>query len=105
MIDLRDEEKKMKSIRGRTFIIAVLFSALLIMSSGAHASSLFAFDGNSASTERQIGLFQQAFQWLSGTWTDLTSVFELSEETPAPPPVPECTTNCGDAGPGIDPIG
>ena len=38
MIDLRDEERKMKSRGGKIVIIAVAFSALLIMSSGAQAS-------------------------------------------------------------------
>ena len=95
----------MKSKVGKTTIIAVAFSALLIMSSGVQASSLFALDSHAALAERQIGLFQQAIQWLGGAWTGLTSVFESSEEKPAPPPVPGCTTNCGDAGPGIDPIG
>ena len=94
----------MNSIRGGIIIIAVVFLALLAMSNGAQASGLFALDGNPAPAERQIGLFQQAIQWLEGSWTDLTSVFELSEETP-PPPIPQCTTNCGDAGAGIDPEG
>jgi hypothetical protein len=104
MIRSRDEEKEMKSVAVKTFIVAVFVSTILIMSSGAQASSLFAFDGNPASAERQIGLFQQAFEWLSGTWTDLTATFSADEAAP-PPNTQECTTNCGDAGPGIDPIG
>jgi hypothetical protein len=95
----------MKTRNGKNNIVAVFFLMLLIMSSGVQASGLFALDGNPASAERQIGFFQQAFQWLSGAWTDLTSAFESSEQTPPPPPTPACTTNCGDAGPGIDPIG
>ena len=95
----------MKSGGGKIIIVAVVFSALLIMSSGAQASGLFERNGNSAPAERQIGLFQQALQWLGGTWGDLTSVLAFSEETPPPPPPQQCTTNCGDAGPGIDPEG
>ena len=95
----------MKSIGRKTLIIAVAFFALLIVSSGAQASGLFALDGNQASAQRQIGLFHEAFQWLSGTWTDLTSVFAYSEEPPPPPTTQECTTNCEDAGAGIDPEG
>ncbi len=94
----------MKSNGGKILIIAVVFSALLMMSSGVQASGLLALDGNPAPVERQIGLFQQAFQWLSGTWTDFTAAFSADEAAPPPPPE-ECPTNCGDAGPGIDPIG
>ncbi|MEA2563959.1 MAG: hypothetical protein QOH06_5463 [Acidobacteriota bacterium] len=95
----------MKSKVGKITINAVAFSVLLLMSSGAQAGSIFALDSHTALSERQIGLFQQAIQWLGGTWNGLASVFEFSEEKPAPPPIPACTTNCGDAGPGIDPIG
>ena len=96
----------MKSKAGQKTIIAVLFSALLLMSSGVQAAGLFGLDSHAALAERQIGLFEQAIQWLGGAWNGLASTFEFSEETPAPPPpVPGCTTNCGDAGPGIDPIG
>jgi hypothetical protein len=104
MIHLRDEEKKMKSRGGRNIIIAVVFSTLLLMSSGVQASSLFALDGNPAPAERQIGLFQQAFEWLSGAWTGFTATFS-ADEAPPPPTTQECTTNCADAGPGIDPEG
>lgn len=91
--------------RGRKIIIiAVAFSALLMMSSGVQAGGLFARDGNPVPAERQIGLFHQAFQWLSGTWTELTAAFSTDEAAP-PPPTQECTTDCGDVGPGIDPIG
>ena len=95
----------MKNHGSKLLIIAVAFSALLIMSSGAQASGLFALDRDSAPAERQIGLFQQAFQWLSGTWSDLTSAFAHSEEAAPPPTSQQCTANCGDAGPGIDPEG
>ena len=95
----------MKSRGGKIVIIAVAFSALLIMSSGAQASGLFARDGNPALAERQIGLFQQAFQWLSGTWTDLKVAFSQDEAPQTPPPT--CTTNCADDDSGwtIDPEG
>ena len=95
----------MKSKWRRNLIIAVLVSATLLMSSGVEAAGLLALSGDSASGERQIGLFEQAIQWLSGTWGDLTSVFATSEETTPPPTGTECTENCGDAGPGIDPLG
>ena len=98
----------MKSTGGAKFIIAVVFIATLLVSSGARAGSLFAHGGDlapKAASERQIGLFEHALSWLAGTWTGLTSVFELSqEEAPPPPTGTECTTNC-DAGPGIDPLG
>ena len=95
----------MKSVAGRKFIVAVAISAALLMSSGAEAAGLFVLGGDSASRERQIGLFEQAIQWLNGAWGDLTSMFAASEEPPPPPTGTECTVNCGDAGPGIDPIG
>lgn len=95
----------MKSKGSRNLIIAVLVSAILLMSSGVEAAGLLALGRDSASGERQIGLFEQALQWLSGAWSDLTSVFAPSEETTPPPSGTECTQNCGDAGPGIDPIG
>lgn len=98
----------MKSKGSRSFIIAVTFAAVLLMSSGAQASALFALDGNSTHVERQIGLFQQALQWLSGTWTDLKVAFgEDGTNGAPPPPPPTCTTNCADddAGWGIDPEG
>jgi hypothetical protein len=104
MFYLRDEERKMKSNGGRILIIAVVFSTLLMMSSGVQASGLFALDGNPAPAERQTGLFEQAFQWLSGAWTDFTAAFS-ADEAPQPLPSEECTANCGDAGPGIDPEG
>ncbi|HWN45554.1 MAG TPA: hypothetical protein VNW71_25240 [Thermoanaerobaculia bacterium] len=94
----------MKSIGVKKIITAVVFSALLMMSSGAQAGGLFALDGNPALAERQIGLFQQAFQWLSGTWTGFTVAFS-GDEAPTPLPSEECTVNCGDHGPGIDPEG
>jgi hypothetical protein len=108
MIDLRDEEKEMKSSGGRTFITAVIFSTLLIMSSGVQASSLFSLDGNSTRVERQIGLFQQALQWLSGTWTDFKVAFSADGTNGTPPsPPPTCTSNCADDDSGwtIDPEG
>ena len=94
----------MKSERGRGIIIAVIFSAILVMGSGAEASGLFALDSNPAA-EHQVGLFGQAVQWLSGAWTDLKMVFGQDETTT--PVTPTCTNpdGCGDAGPGIDPIG
>ncbi|HEX5717119.1 MAG TPA: hypothetical protein VF179_13225 [Thermoanaerobaculia bacterium] len=94
----------MKSGKGKILIIAVAFSALLMMGSGVHASGFFALDDNPTPAERQIGLFQQAFQWLSGTWTGFTAAFS-ADEAPPPPPSQECTANCGDHGPGIDPEG
>ena len=95
----------MKSAASHKFIVAVVISAALLMSSGVEAAGLFAPGGDSASRERQIGLFEQAMQWLSGAWGDLTSVFAASEEPPPPPSGTACTENCGDAGPGIDPEG
>ena len=95
----------MKSAASRKFIVAVVISAALLMSSGVEAAGLFALGGDSASKERQIGLFEQAIQWLSGAWGDLTSVFAAAEQPTPPPPGAECTENCGDAGPGIDPEG
>lgn len=91
----------MNSRGGRIFIVAALISVLL--SSGAQAAGFFALDGNPA--EREIGLFEQVIRWLSGAWGDLTSAFGFSEQTPPPPTGTECTQDCGDAGPGIDPIG
>jgi hypothetical protein len=106
MIDSRGEEREMARNRGGNIIIAVIFSATLIMGSGAEASSLFAIGGDPAPAAKEIGFFEQAVQWLNGAWNDLTSVFAASQQTPPPPPTPtECTTNCGDAGPGIDPLG
>jgi hypothetical protein len=70
------------------------------------ASGLFGIGSDPTPAVKEIGLFEQAAQWLSGAWNDLTSVFAASEQTPPPPPTStECTTNCGDAGPGIDPEG
>lgn len=89
----------MKSSGGKILIIAVAFSTLLMMSSGVQAGGLFALDGNPAPAERQISLFQQAFEWLSGTWTDFTAAFS-ADEAPQPQPSTVC-----EAGPGIDPIG
>lgn len=95
----------MTTNRGGKIIIAVIFSVAFIIGSGAEASGLFAVGGDPAA--REIGLFEQAVQWLGGAWSDLTSVFAASEQPLPPPPTPtECTTNpCGDAGPGIDPLG
>lgn len=95
----------MKINGSRNLIIAVLVSATLLMSSGVEAAGLLALGGDLAPKERQIGLFEQAIQWLSGAWGDLTSTFAFSEEAPPPPSGSECTENCGDAGPGIDPLG
>ena len=99
----------MKSNGGKIIIIAVAFSALLVMSSGAQASGLFVLDRNPGPAERQIGLFQQALQWLSGTWTDLKVAFGEDE---AAPPSSTCTNpnGCapegdGDSGWTIDPEG
>lgn len=94
----------MTSNSGRKIIIAVFFCAVIIMSRGAQASGLFALGGDPAPVARQLGLFDQAVQWLSGAWTDLKVAFGQDETLP-PPPLPECTTNCGDTGPGIDPLG
>ena len=100
----------MTSRSGKIIIFAVAFSALLIMSSGAQASGLFTLDRNPSPAERQNGLFQQALQWLSGTWTDLKVAF--SEDEAAPPPSTTCTNpnGCapegdGDSGWSIDPDG
>ena len=94
----------MKSSGGKILIIAVAFTSLLIMSSGAQASSLFALDSKSG----RIGLFQQALQWLSGTWTDLKVAFSEDEAAP-PPPSQTCTDPNGcaddDGGWTIDPDG
>ncbi|MFP5285254.1 MAG: hypothetical protein ACLGI9_05915 [Thermoanaerobaculia bacterium] len=95
----------MTSKGSKNLIIAVLISATLLMSSGVEAAGLLALGGDSASGERQIGLFEQAIQWLSGAWGDLTSAFAFSEDAPPAPTGTECTQNCGDAGPGIDPMG
>lgn len=99
----------MKSTGGTKLIIAVVFIAALLVSSGARAGSLFAHGGDlapKAASERQIGLFDRALSWLTGAWTGLSSAFESSEEAPPPPPNgTECTQDCGDAGPGIDPLG
>lgn len=95
----------MKINMRKNLIIAVLVSATLLMSSGAQAAGLLALGGDSASGERQIGLLEQAMQWLSGAWGDLTSVFAFSEEVPPPSTDTGCTENCGEAGPGIDPLG
>lgn len=95
----------MKSNLSRNIIVAVLISATLLMSSGVEAAGLLSLGGDSASADRQIGLFEQAIQWLSGAWGDLTSAFTFSEQAPPPPSGTECTQNCGDAGPGIDPMG
>ena len=98
----------MKSRGGKIIILAVAFSALLIMSSGAQASGLFALDRNPGPAERQNGLFQQALQWLSGTWTDLKVAFSEDEAAP-PPPSQTCTDPNGcaddDGGWTIDPDG
>jgi hypothetical protein len=97
----------MKSSGGKILIIAVCFSALFAIDSGAQASSLFALDRNPGPAERQIGLFQQALQWLGGTWTDLKVAF--SEDEAPPPPTPTCTNPSGcaddDGGWTIDPDG
>lgn len=95
----------MKSNWSRKIIIAVVVSATLLIGSGTEAASLLALGGDSASAERQMGLFGQAIQWLNGAWSDLTSVFSFSEETPPSPASEDCTSSCGDAGPGIDPLG
>ena len=95
----------MKTTKGRKIIVAVILSIGLLISSGAEAGSILGPGGDPASAERQIGLFSQAIEWLNGTWNDLTSVFSFSDQTPPPPTTQECTTNCTDQGPGIDPLG
>ena len=95
----------MTSKRGRNIIIAAVFCMALVVGSTAKASDLFALGGDPAPVARHLGLFDQAVQWLSGAWTDLKAAFGQDE---APSPVqPTCTNpnGCGDAGPGIDPIG
>ena len=94
----------MKSHRSGKTILAVVFSASLVFGASAEAGSLFSLGGDStprAAAERQIGLFEQALHWLTGAWTDMTSVFAFSQTTP-PPPV--TNGNC-DAGIGLDPEG
>lgn len=89
----------------KKIIVAALISASLLIGSDAEAAGLLAVGGDSAVAEREIGLFSQAIQWLNGAWNDLTSTFSFSEQTPPPPTSNECTTNCNDQGPGIDPLG
>lgn len=96
----------MKSKRSKKIIVAAFISASVLMGSGAEAAGILAVGGDSASAEREIGLFSQAIQWLNGTWNDLTSVFSFSEQTPPPPTSTECTgQDCNDQGSGIDPMG
>ncbi|HVG07074.1 MAG TPA: hypothetical protein VNM67_05170 [Thermoanaerobaculia bacterium] len=101
----------MMSSGRKKIITAVAFSVLLVMSSGAQAGSLFALDGHRATVERQFGLFQQAMQWLNGTWTDIKLTFAGDEAPPPPPPAPctnpnGCSTTAGpDGGWTIDPDG
>ncbi len=89
----------MKSIKGYKFIFAVAFSAALILGPTAEAGNLLARGGDLAPVERQIGLFEQALNWLTGVWTDMTSIFASSESTPPP-----STQGC-ESGWGLDPIG
>lgn len=95
--------------RGHTnTIIVVIFAAALLAGSSAQAANLFALGGDAApktAMERQIGLFEQALSWLTGAWNGLAATFQSSEEAPPPPTGTGCTENCGDAGPGIDPLG
>lgn len=98
----------MKSNGSAKFILAVAFAAALILSASAEASNLFALGGDpisKAAAERQIGLFEQALNWLTGAWSDLQTAFSESTD-PAPQ---SCTdpNNCpdGDSGWGLDPEG
>lgn len=95
----------MKSIRGKNLILAVAFSALLLMSSGAQAGSSFVLEGNPA--ERQVGLFQQALHLLSGAWTDLVAVFSADETATTSSTTCTDPNGCGngDSGWTIDPEG
>lgn len=98
----------MKTKWSKKIIVAAIMTASLFIGSGAEAAGLFALNGDSASVEREIGLFNQAIQWLNGTWNDLTSVFSNTEQAPPHPTTNSCPPadpNCGDQGPGIDPMG
>lgn len=96
----------MKSNRSRKFILAVVFSSSLALGAGAEAGNLFALGGDftpKASAERQVGLFEQALNWLTGAWTDMTGLktaTSQSSSTPPPPSGPAC-----ESGWGLDPIG
>ena len=97
----------MKTKWSKKIIVAAIMTASLFIGSGAEAAGLFALSGDSASAEREIGLFSEAIQWLNGAWNDLTSVFSTSEQgSPAPTAngCPAADPNC-DQGPGIDPMG
>lgn len=98
----------MKSKWSKKIIVAAIMTASLFIGSGAEAAGLFALSGDSASAERESGLFSQAIQWLNGAWNDLSSVFSTSGQTPPPPTTngcPPADPNCTDQGPGIDPMG
>lgn len=93
----------MKSMRSTRNIIAVVFALALILSSSARASNLLGLDRDlapRAAAERPVGLFDQVSAWLTGAWTNLTSIF--AEETTTTPPT--TSGNC-DAGLGLDPEG
>ena len=96
------------SISGsKKIITAAFFLMLLIMSTSAHAGNLFSPGDRPFVAERQIGLFQQAIQWLGGTWNDLKAAF--AEDGTSTPPA--CTNPKGcnlpneDGGWTIDPDG
>ncbi|HWM94325.1 MAG TPA: hypothetical protein VN493_26450 [Thermoanaerobaculia bacterium] len=92
----------MKRNAGIKFIVAVVFATALLLGGSAEASNLFGLGGDSSPrAERQLGLFEQAFNWLTSAWTDMTSVFDSSQTTPPPSTT---TGNC-DAGIGLDPEG
>ena len=98
----------MKSQGSAKIILAVVFAAALILSTGAEASSLFALGGDpgsKAATERQIGLFDQALSWLSGAWTNLTMAFSEDNTTPTPACTNPNGCDDGDSGWTIDPEG
>jgi hypothetical protein len=91
----------MKSVKGSRFILAVVFSTALLVGPVAEAGHFLALNGDSAPVERQIGLFEQALNWLTGVWTDMTSIFAASETTS-----PSGTSSCNpDSGIGLDPEG
>jgi hypothetical protein len=98
----------MKSQGSAKFILAVVFAAALILSTGAEASGLFALGGDSVAktaAERQIGLFEHALDWLTGAWTNLTAAFVEDNTTPPPGCTNPDGCDDGDSGWTIDPEG
>lgn len=99
----------MGSGRRSSFIVAVLFIISLTLSGIAEAGNPLAIGGPmmaKPALREQAGLLDQGVIWLAALWSDLKAVF--AEETTGSDPVPQdCvpSTNCGDAGPGIDPEG